>query len=102
MRTMLVTASAFMLLATAAWGCDWQSAQDAGPQGAAPGSRMQMAQAQTQGNATRPARDPASQSSVPNAAPPATTGNTTAATDQSPKVKQMNQEAASKVEKEGK
>ena len=97
MRTMLVTASAFMLLATAAWGCNWQSAQDAGP-----GSRMQMAQAQTQGNATRPARDPASQSSVPNAAPPATPGNTTAATDQGPKVKQMNQEAATKVEKEGK
>ncbi len=97
MRTMLVIVPASVLLATAAWGCDWNTAQDAGP-----GSRVQMAQAQTQGNATRPARDPASQTSVPNAAPPATPDNTTAATDQSPKVKQMNQEAASKVEKEGK
>ncbi len=101
MRTMLLTASASMLLATGAWGCDWNTAQDAGPQGAAPGSRMQMAQAKTSDSA-RPARGPQSQVSVPDAAPPATLDNTTAATDQSPKVKQMNQEAASKVEKEGK
>ncbi|MBV9747268.1 MAG: hypothetical protein JO157_00485 [Acetobacteraceae bacterium] len=99
MRTIFAIVPASMLLATAAWGCNWTTAmaQDDGP-----GSRMQVAQAQTQGNASRPAREPASQSSVPNAAPPATPDNTTAATDQSPKVKQMNQEAASKVEKEGK
>ena len=63
---------------------------------------MQLAQAQTSGNATRPARDPASQTSEPNAAPPATTTQTTAATDQSPKVEQMNQKAATQTEKEGK
>ncbi len=99
MRTMLAIVLASVLLATAAWSCNSHTAttQDDGL-----GSRMEVAQAQTQGNATRPARDPASQSSVPNAAPLATPDNTTAATDQSPKVKQMNQEAAGKVEKEGK
>ena len=60
---------------------------------------MQMAQAH---DSARPARGPQSQVSVPDAAPPATTTNTTAATDQSPKVKEMNQDAARKVEKEGK
>ncbi len=95
MRTMLLTASASMLLATGAWGCQWNTAQDAGS-----GSRMRMAQAT---DSARPARGPQSQESVSDtAAPAATTTNTTAATDQSPKVKQMNQEAAGKVEKEGK
>ena len=45
----------------------------------------------------RPSRGP-EQTSVPNAAPPATTGQTTAAPGQNPTVKEMNQAERSKVE----
>jgi hypothetical protein len=93
MKTLIV-ASLPVLLATSALGCDWHTAQ-----GGAAGSRMQMAQAQ---DSARPARGPQSQVSVPDQAPPATTTNTTSATDQSPKIKQMDQNAARRVETEGK
>jgi len=49
----------------------------------------------------RPTRGP-EQSSVPSPAPAATTGQTTGAKDQDPKVKQMNAAEGSKVEKFGK
>jgi len=49
----------------------------------------------------RPSRGP-EQTSVPNVAPPATPGQTTAAQDQNPTVKQMNQSERSKVEVHGK
>lgn len=49
----------------------------------------------------RPSRGP-EQTSVPNAAPAATTGQTTASTNQDPGVKQMNQAEEKKVEKTGK
>ena len=49
----------------------------------------------------RPSRGP-EQASVPNAAPPATTGQTTAAHDQSPAVQQMNDAERKKVEVHGK
>ncbi len=49
----------------------------------------------------RPSRGP-EQTSVPNAAPAATAGQTTASTSQDPTVKQMNQAEGSKVEKTGK
>lgn len=49
----------------------------------------------------RPSRGP-EQTSVPNAAPAATTGQTTASTNQDPGVKQMNQAEEKKVEKFGK
>ena len=49
----------------------------------------------------RPSRGP-EQTSVPNAAPAATTGQTTASKSQDPTVKQMNQAEGSKVEKTGK
>jgi hypothetical protein len=52
--------------------------------------------------ATRPAKDGPEQTSVPNAAPPATTTQTTGATNQEPKIKQMNEEEKKKVETEGK
>jgi hypothetical protein len=52
--------------------------------------------------ATRPAKDGPQQTSVPNAAPPATTTQTTGATNQDPKIKEMNEEGKKKVEKEGK
>jgi hypothetical protein len=52
--------------------------------------------------ATRPAKDGPQQSSIPNAAPPATTTQTTGATNQEPKIKQMNEEEKNKVETEGK
>ncbi len=52
--------------------------------------------------ATRPAKDLPGQSSLPNAAPPATTTQTTGSVSQDPKIKQMNEEGKQKVEKEGK
>jgi hypothetical protein len=52
--------------------------------------------------ATRPAKDPAGQRSLPNAAPPATTTQKTGSTNQNPKIKQMNEEEKQKIEKEGK
>ena len=52
--------------------------------------------------ATRPAKTGPEQTSVPNAAPPATTTQTTGATNQDPKIKKMNDDEKKKVEKEGK
>ena len=52
--------------------------------------------------ATRPAKAGPEQTSVPNAAPPATTTQITGATNQDPKVKKMNDDESKKVEKEGK
>jgi len=52
--------------------------------------------------ATRPAKTGPEQTSVPNASPPATTTQTTGATNQEPKVKEMNEEEKKKIEKEGK
>jgi hypothetical protein len=57
----------------------------------------------TDATATRPAKDGPQQSSVPNAAhPPVTTTQTTGATNQEPKIKQMNEEEKQKIETEGK
>jgi hypothetical protein len=53
-------------------------------------------------NATRPAKDGPQQTSIPNASPPATATQTTGATNQEPKVKEMNEEERKKIEKEGK
>jgi hypothetical protein len=52
--------------------------------------------------ATRPAKDRSGQSSQPNAAPPATTTQTTGSVNQDPTTKQMNEEEKNKIEKEGK
>jgi hypothetical protein len=52
--------------------------------------------------ATRPAKAGPEQTSVPNAAPPATTTQTTGATNQDPKIKGMNEDEKKKIEKEGK
>ena len=52
--------------------------------------------------ATRPAQDHPGQSSMPNAAPPATTTQTTGSVNQDPTTKQMNEKEKQKVEKEGK
>lgn len=49
----------------------------------------------------RPSRGP-EQASVPNVAPPASTGQVTGAHDQSPTVKQMNEAERKKVEVHGK
>jgi hypothetical protein len=53
-------------------------------------------------DATRPSKTGPEQTSVPNAAPPATTTQITGATNQEPKVKEMNEEEKKKIEKEGK
>ena len=91
MSKTLMMASLAALLAVPAVACDYHTAQ---------AGRLQLAQ---NNDAARPARGPQSQvSQSADQAPPATTGNTTAATDQSPKVKQMNETAASKTSKEGK
>ena len=59
------------------------------------------ATAQTEESA-RPGRGPASEAAVPNAAPPATTGQTTGATGQSQVVKDMNEAEKAKVGEKGK
>jgi hypothetical protein len=53
-------------------------------------------------SATRPAKAGPEQTSIPNAAPPATTTQTTGANNQEPKVKKMNEDEKQKIEKEGK
>ena len=56
-----------------------------------------------QGTASRPAREPAGQTSLPNpAAPPPSTTQPTGATHQDPVVKQMNEAEKAKVERTGK
>ena len=61
------------------------------------------AQANSPGtNAARPAKAGPEQTSVPNAAPPATTTQTTGASNQSPTVKKMNEDEKKKIETEGK
>jgi hypothetical protein len=52
--------------------------------------------------ATRPAKTPPDQTSLPNTSPPATTTQTTGQTNQDPTVKEMNAKEKSKVEREGK
>ena len=51
--------------------------------------------------ATRPTKEPAGQTSLPNNAPPATATQPTASTDQSPTVRGMNEDAKKKLETEG-
>ena len=50
----------------------------------------------------RPTGAPASETAVPNNAPPASTTQITGSTSQDPKIKQMNAEEKAKVEKAGK
>jgi hypothetical protein len=52
--------------------------------------------------ATRPAKSPAAQHSLPNNAPPATTNRTTGKASSDPTIKKMNEDAKAKVEREGK
>ena len=52
--------------------------------------------------ATRPAKQPQEQSSVPNNASPATTSQTTGEAARDPTVKQMNEKEKGKVERGGK
>lgn len=91
MRRILTVACVPALLATSALGCERQTTRRETP--------VKLAQNQ---EPARPARGPQQTSVSDNQAPPATTTNTTASTDQSPKVTQMNQEAAGKTSKEGK
>lgn len=52
--------------------------------------------------ATRPAKEPAGQSSLPNNAPPATATQPTASTSQDATTRKMNEEGKKQVETEGK
>jgi hypothetical protein len=52
--------------------------------------------------ATRPAKTPPAQTSIPNASPPATTTQTTGETNQDPTIKKMNEDEKQKVETKGK
>jgi hypothetical protein len=52
--------------------------------------------------ATRPAKTSPGQTSVPNASPPATTTQTTGASNQDPTVKKMNEDEKRKLDTEGK
>ena len=53
-------------------------------------------------NAARPSKTGPEQTSIPNANPPVTTTQTTGASNQEPKIKEMNEEEKRKIEKEGK
>ena len=63
---------------------------------------VQAASAQDKATATRPAKEPQSQTSVPSSAPAATVTQTTGAHDQPATVKQMNKAEEKKVQVEGK
>jgi len=66
---------------------------------------MQTASAQSDkpaATATRPAKTPSEQTSVPNNVPPATTTQTTGTAPRDETVKQMNEDAKRKVDTEGK
>jgi len=52
--------------------------------------------------ATRPAKTPQEQTSVPNAAPPATTTQTTGEASGDPTIKKMNEDEKQKVDTKGK
>jgi hypothetical protein len=52
--------------------------------------------------ATRPAKEAPAQTSAPNAAPPATTNQTTGATNQDATIKKMNEDEKKKVDVQGK
>ena len=52
--------------------------------------------------ATRPAKTPSGQTSLPNQGPPATTTQTTGEAPRNPVVKKMNEDEKRKVETEGK
>ncbi|WP_454631389.1 hypothetical protein [Bradyrhizobium cenepequi] len=66
----------------------------------------QAANAQTNtsppATATRPAKTPAEQNSLPNNAPPATTTQTTGEASRDPTVKKMNEDEKAKVDSKGK
>ena len=65
----------------------------------------QVAVAQTNmppATATRPAKTPTEQSSVPNNSPPATTTQTTGEAPRDPMIKKMNEDEKAKVETRGK
>jgi hypothetical protein len=66
---------------------------------------VQAASAQTNApatTATRPAKTPPDQNSIPNSGPPATTTQTTGEAPRDPTIKKMNQDEKAKVEREGK
>ena len=52
--------------------------------------------------ATRPAKETTGQTPLPSTAPPATTTQPTASTDQDPTTKKMNEDGKKELEKEGK
>jgi hypothetical protein len=52
--------------------------------------------------ATRPAKTPAEQNSLPSNAPPATTNQTTGEASRDPTVKKMNEDEKAKVDSKGK
>jgi hypothetical protein len=67
---------------------------------------MEVVRAQTgsppNATATRPAKMPPEQTSVPNASPPATRTQTTGEASQDPTIKKMNEDEKQKVETKGK
>ena len=69
-------------------------------------SNVQEVAAQTNpppsATATRPAKTPADETSVPNASPPATTTQTTGEANRDTTVKKMNEDEKQKVETKGK
>jgi len=67
---------------------------------------VQIANAQTSASpdatATRPAKTPPDQTSIPSSGPPATTTQTTGEASRDPTIKQMNEDEKRKVDSKGK
>ena len=78
-----------------AGACEWHTVSDAS------GARSPMVLAQATDQA-RPARGPQSEISLPNAAPPASPTDTTAASNQPLEIKKMNESEKAKVDQAGK
>jgi cytoskeletal protein RodZ len=67
-----------------------------------PGAAQAQTNSPPDATATRPAKTPADQTSVPNASPPATSTQTTGEASQDPTIKKMNEDEKQKVDTKGK
>jgi hypothetical protein len=91
-RPMNITPQRMTLAVSLLSGVFLLSLSSAGAQNTAPPSAT----------ATRPARTPAEQTSIPNASPPASTTQTTGEANRDPVVNKMNEDEKQKVDTKGK
>jgi cytoskeletal protein RodZ len=67
-----------------------------------PGAAQAQTSSPPDATATRPAKTPVDQTSVPNASPPASSTQTTGEVSQDPTIKKMNEDEKQKVDTKGK